>query len=116
MAGDVGFSNGRRAVSALLFMQAGMYSLDAMSTLNSSPWTSENFGADPVRAKTAREYVWHAIGVGSGYCVLSAIVAGPDYFIWPILGAFANGVYLYWIYDRALKRAQQTGNTDWTTP
>lgn len=102
--------NGNREVSAVLFMQAGMYAMDAMSTLNSSPWTSENFGADPEKAKSSREYVIHAVVASGFFCTLSAIIAQSW---WPIFGALATDIYLWWIYDRALKRGAASGSTNW---
>lgn len=101
----------RRAVAGVLFLNAGMYTMDAMSTLNSSPWTSENFGADPEKAASAREYVMHALGVGTAYCTVAAVIAGSW---WPIAGAVVNSAYLGWIYKRALDRAQESGSTGWT--
>ena len=95
--------NGDRAISAVLFLQAGMYTMDAMSTLNSSPWTSENFGADPQKAQSAREYVLHALGVGTAYCAASSAIARSW---WPLLGAGVNALYLFWIYERALARGR----------
>lgn len=99
-----------RAVSALLFMQAGMYALDAMSALNSSPWTSENFGADPVKAQSCKEYVLHSVGVSTAYCIASAVIAESPM---PIIGATVNNLYLYWLYNRALKRGAVSGTSGW---
>ena len=101
----------RGPVAAVLFLQSGMYAMDAMSTLNSSPWTSENFGADPDKAKSAREYVWHAIGVSGAFCIVSAMIAKSW---WPILGALATDAYLWWIYNRALSRGASSGSTNWS--
>lgn len=101
----------RGPVAAVLFMQAAMVSMDTMSALNSSPWTSENFGADPAKAKTSREYVTHSLVVSGAFCVASAAIAKS---YWPILGAVATNVYLWWIYDRALKRGATSGSSDWT--
>lgn len=103
-------TDARGPVSAVLFMQAGMYAMDSMSTLNSSPWTSENFGADPEKAKSAREYVMHSLVVSGAFCVTSAAIAQSW---WPILGALATDAYLWWIYDRALKRGKAAGSQDW---
>lgn len=100
----------RGPVAAVLFMQAGMYAMDSMSTLNSSPWTSENFGADPEKAKSGREYVMHSIAVSSVFCVTSAVIAKSW---WPILGGLATDLYLWWIYDRALKRGAAAGSAGW---
>lgn len=99
-----------RAVGALLFMTSAMTTLDAYSTLNSSPWTSENFGADPDKAKSCREYVRHAVIFSTVYAGAAAVIAGS---LWPILGsAVANG-YLVWLYERALARGQAAGTTGW---
>jgi hypothetical protein len=99
-----------RAVSALLFTNSALMTLDAYSTLNSSPWTAENFGADPDKAASCREYVRHAIIVSSAFAVASAFISGTW---WPIVGsAVANG-YLYWLYERALGRGEDTGTTGW---
>lgn len=102
--------DGDRAVAAVLFMQSSMIAMDTMSALNSSPWTSENFGADPAKAATARGYVAHSLMVSGGLSVLSATIAQSW---WPIVGMVVTNVYLYWIYERALGRATASGSTDW---
>lgn len=99
-----------RAVAALLFMTSAMTTLDAYSTLNSSPWTSENFGADERKAKSSREYVTHAVVFSSAYAVASALLAGSW---WPVVGSAVANSYLVWLYDRALKRGANTGSSGW---
>jgi len=99
-----------RAVAALLFMTSAMTTLDAYSTLNSSPWTSENFGADERKARSCREYVAHAVVFSSVYAVASGVLAGSW---WPVVGsAVANG-YLVWLYERALRRGAAVGSSGW---
>ncbi len=99
-----------REIAALLFMTSAMTTLDAYSTLNSSPWTSENFGADEDKAASSREYVRHAIGFSMVYAAVSAAIAGSA---WPLVGsAVANG-YLYWLYERALRRGAAAGSKMW---
>ena len=110
MMDKVVMSDVRGPVAAVLFMQATMVSMDTMSALNSSPWTSENFGADPEKAKTSREYVTHSVVVSGGFCLASAMIAKSW---WPIIGTLATNLYLWWIYDRALKRGARSGSTDW---
>lgn len=100
----------KRSVSAVLFMQAGMYTLDAYSTLNSSPWTAESFGADDARAQSLKEYVKHACVYSSLYCAGSAYLAQSW---WPIAGAVVNNVYLIWLYNRASQRGKMAGNAGW---
>lgn len=99
-----------RAVGALLFMTSAMTTLDAYSTLNSSPWTAENFGADPDKAASCREYVRHAIVFSSGYAILSGAIAGSW---WPIIGSAGSNAYLLWLYERALRRGQVSGSDGW---
>lgn len=95
---------------ALLFMGAAYISLDAVSALNSSPWTSENFGASPQKAATSREYVMHAVVVSSGFAIVSAMISKSW---WPIVGVAGMNGYLWWIYNRALTRAAASGSTNW---
>lgn len=105
-----GFSAMRDAAGAILFMQATMVQMDVMSALNSSPWTSENFGASPQKAATAREYVCHALVIGGTIDVVAALVSKS---LWPIIGGAVTGAYLWWIYERALARGAQTQSTNW---
>lgn len=108
MADAVGVD--RRGIAALLFMGASMNTLDAYSTLNSSPWTAENFGADPAKAKSCREYVAHAVGYSTAYAVASSVIAGS---LLPLIGATVANVYLWWLYARGLRRGAETGSAGW---
>jgi hypothetical protein len=101
---------GGDAVAALLFMTSAMMTLDAYSTFESSPWTAENFGADPIKAKSCREYLMHAVGYSMIYATASALIAKSW---WPILGAVVSNGYLVWLYLRALDRGKTTGSTSW---
>lgn len=105
-----GLSAMRDAAGAILFMQATMVEMDVMSALNSSPWTSENFGASPEKAKTSREYVTHALVIGSAINVVAALIAKS---LWPIVGGTLTAGYLWWIYERALARGAASGSTAW---
>lgn len=100
-----------RSVAALLFMTSAMTTLDAYSTLNSSPWTSENFGADPEKAKSCREYVRHAVVFSGAYAIASAYIAGNA---WPIVGSGVSNAYLVWLYERALRRGAVSGSNGWS--
>lgn len=96
--------------AALLILQAGTLTLDTASALNSSPWTSENFGADPEKAKSCREYVIHSIGVSLALCGIAGYVARS----WvPVLTSAVFGGYLWWLYERALKRGAAAGSGNW---
>lgn len=98
----------RRALAAVLLMQAAMTVFDTYSTLNSSPWTAENVGADPEKVASLKEYVTHAAVFSTGICLVSASVARSSVPVWGAL--LANG-YLIWIYRRAVKRGQASGST-----
>lgn len=102
----------RRGISALLFLQASANAFDAYSALNSSPWTSENFGADPAKAKSCREYVTHAVVISSLYGVTSGVLAGKLW-PWPIIGTAIVDVYMVWLYGRALRRGAAAGSDSW---
>lgn len=110
MAGGDEFRGSGQVASALLFMAASTNALDAYSALNSSPWTAESFGGDPEKEKSMREYVYHAIGVTAFYAIVSAAIARNA---WPIIGALIANVYMYWLYDRAARRAKAKGSTSW---
>src|SRR5215469_3939497 len=97
-------------VAALLFMSSAMMTLDAYSTFESSPWTAENFGADPAKAASCREYLWHAVGYSMVYAAASAYIAKSW---WPIIGAAISNAYLVWLYLRALDRGVSSGSTKW---
>ena len=108
---DIGLSDGMgNAVAALLFMTSAMMTLDAYSTFQSSPWTAENFGADPIKQKSAKEYLWHAVGYSMVYAFASAFIAKST---WPIIGAAIANAYLVWLYLRALKRGEATASKGW---
>lgn len=100
----------KNATAAVLFLQAGMTTLDAYSTFQSSPWTAENFGADERKAASCREYLAHAAIYSTAYCTLAAYLAGSW---WPIIGSIINNAYLLWLYNRAIGRAVEAGSDGW---
>lgn len=102
-----------RGLSALLFIQASTNALDVYSALNSSPWTAQSFGADPEKRRACMEYVHHSIGVTAFYAIAAAAIARNP---WPIIGMVIADGYMYWLYKRALDRAQQSGSTSWDDP
>jgi hypothetical protein len=101
---------GGNIAGAILFMQAGTNVFDVYSALNSSPWTSENFGADPQKAASCREYVLHSMVWTSFYCGLAAWISKSW---WPIFGLALANVYMWWLYERALKRGAAAGSQGW---
>ena len=116
MAGaELGGASGNE-LAALLFMTASMNTLDAYSTLNSSPWTAESFGADERRAKALREYVGHAVVYSMAYATAAAFIAkGPKATSAIILGAVITNGYLVFLYARASMRGRRAGSAGWDT-
>jgi hypothetical protein len=101
-------------LAALLFMTASMNTLDAYSTLNSSPWTAESFGADERRAKALKEYVAHAVAYSMTYAAAAAFIARGKAATWSILfGAVVTNAYLVWLYARASARGRAAGSDGW---
>ena len=114
MAGLEDGMSGGNAVAALLFLTSSMNTLDAYSTLNSSPWTAESFGADERRAKALREYVAHAVVYSMAYAAAAAFIArgkGPTMAI--LAGAVGTNVYLVMLYARASVRGREAGSAGW---
>lgn len=102
----------RNTAAAILFMSAGTNAYDAYSAVNSSPWTAETVGGDEKKAQSMKEYCYHAVVITFVYAVGGAMIAESW---WPILGGGIAGVYMYWLYMRALKRGFKDGN-DWKSP
>lgn len=100
----------KRAIGGVLFLQAGTQVYDAISAINSSPLTAERYGADPAQAKSCMEYTYHGMALSAVYCTIAAVVAESW---WPIFGMIPGDVYLFWLYKRAIKRAQDRGPVDW---
>jgi hypothetical protein len=102
------------AVAALLFLNSSMNTLDAYSTLNSSPWTAESFGADERRAAALREYVSHAVTYSMLYAIAASIIAKNKRTTAAILtGAVVTNLYLVFLYSRASRRGREAGSDSW---
>jgi hypothetical protein len=105
---------GGNELAALLFLTSSMNTLDAYSTLNSSPWTAESFGADERRAKALKEYVGHAVGYSMFYALAAACIArGRAATSAIILGAIVTNAYLVFLYTRASARGREAGSGGW---
>jgi hypothetical protein len=102
----------KNAVGAVLFLQAGTQVYDAISAVNSSPLTAERYGADPAQAKSSLEYTLHGMALSGIYCAIAAWVARSW---WPIIGMVPGDIYLWWLYCRAITRAQARGPVDWSS-
>src|SRR5262245_60092454 len=93
------------ATAALLFVTSVNNAIDVFSATNSSPWTAENFGGDEEKVASLREYVTHAVvltGITNG---IGAVVARS---IWPLLGALVASGYMWWLYERAVRRGMES--------
>lgn len=99
------------ALGALLFIDSANMMMQAFGTHQSSPWTVESFGADPVKNAAARKYMRRAV-VNAG--LLAGIAALVSRRWWPIVGVAAEGAYLWWEYESALAIAEASGSTDWS--
>lgn len=114
MAIDELFANGNgaaRAAGAILFISASTNAFDIYSALNSSPWTAESFGGDPDKAKACREYVYHSLAVTAFYSFGGAAIARSW---WPIIGWAIASAYMWFLYERALTRANARQSTGWS--
>jgi hypothetical protein len=107
-AGEPGLASATgAALAAVMWMQASMTVFQVYGTLNSSPWTTENVGADEEKMASLREYVTHAGAYSSAYLVVAALI-GRSW--WPVAGAVVNNAYLVWIYRRAAQRGAAAGS------
>ena len=108
MAGEMtGLSGANRGVQGLGFA-AGIYlAYDAMSTLNSSPWTHQTFGGDPGKAESAQFYVRLSIASSTTLAALTTWIMGD---LSPLLGSVVGNVQLYLIYRRAGNIATKAGH------
>lgn len=99
--------------NAILFLIGYYEFFNLVGALNSSPWTAESFGGDPAKNESARRYVKHAVVNGTIASGLGVII-GRKW--WPLIGTTAAAVYTWWLYDKALKRAESTGSLGFQSP
>lgn len=99
-----------QALGALLFLQAGMTTLDAYSTLMSSPWTAENFGGDAGKTASARGYYRKAVGFSMGYSLAAGYLARS---VMPLVGAVIANAYLVYEYETAIARGAKSNSKGW---
>lgn len=99
-----------KSAAAGIFLMALAEAFNVYGALNSSPWTAENFGADPEKASSCRKYVLQAdlvnvaLGVGT-----SLVAANP----WPLIGIGLITVYMHWMYEKALRKGAVAGTDGW---
>lgn len=87
-----------RALAALLLMSGYRDVMDTASTLQSSPWTMENVGADVTKADSMRFYMMQTTVSSLIMGAFGSAVAGT---FWPMGGTIVGIGYLWWIYERA---------------
>lgn len=92
-----------RALSAILLMQGYRDVMDTASTLQSSPWTTENVGADKDMADSMVYYMWQTTVSSTVVGIVGSAVAGSP---WPIIGTAVGIGYIWYIYNRALSKAK----------
>lgn len=110
MADLPGGAGAGQALGALLFLQAGMTSLDAYSTLMSSPWTAENFGGDAEKTASARGYYRKSAVFSMSYSAAAAYLSRS---IMPLVGAGIANAYLVYLYEQAIKKGASTNSKGW---
>ena len=98
------------AASAGIFLMALAEAFNVYGALNSSPWTAENFGADPDKARSCRQYVLQADVVNVALGIGTSIISKTP---WPLLGILLITVYMHYMYERALKKGAQAGSAGW---
>jgi hypothetical protein len=97
-------------VAGVAVMVAWGESFQVFGSLNSSPWTAENFGADDEKAASMRRYV--KLGV-----INNALMGGLGSYLadsWlPLAATTAVSLFMWRLYERALARGQTAGTSGW---
>lgn len=100
----------KSGAAAGLLLIAVHEGFNSYSALMSSPWTCENFGADPEKAASSRRLVRKATAVNIVLGIGTSMVIGN----WtPLLGLSAVSAWMYWEYEQALARGAAAGTTGW---
>lgn len=111
MTPDTGSPNGGGTGAAVgLFLVACAESFNIFSAMNSSPWTAENFGADEQKAQSCRRYVYISLVANEALGFGASLLAHNW---WPLFGTTAVSGFMWYTYDRALKRGMAAGSTGW---
>jgi hypothetical protein len=98
------------ASGAALTLMALAEGFNVYGALNSSPWTAENFGADPDKARSCRHYVLQADAVNILLGIGTSLIAKSP---WPLVGLLIITLYMHYAYERALKKGQVAGTAGW---
>lgn len=102
-----------REGAATLFLIGYYEFFNLVGALNSSPWTAESFGGDPEKNASAKRYVRHAVLNGTIASGLGVLVGGTW---WPLIGTTGAAAYTWWLYDRALAKAELSQSVSWQSP
>lgn len=98
------------ASGAALTLMALAEGFNVYGALNSSPWTAENFGADPDKARSCRHYVLQADAVNVALGIGTSLIARNP---WPLVGLLIITVYMHLAYERALRKGAVAGTSGW---
>lgn len=96
--------------AAGLFLMSLGSAFEVLSAMNSSPWTIENVGANPQRAKSAMKYTYLGLSMAGAIGVGASLLTGT---IWPLLGIAIVSALMIFVYRHAIKSAEEQGNTGW---
>jgi hypothetical protein len=107
MTAESSSSKTNRGLFGLGFASGIYIAYDAMSTLNSSPWTHETFGGDPGKAESAQHYVRLALTRSAVLSGITSVLMGSPA---PLIGAAAAGADLFYIYWKATEKATAGGH------
>lgn len=98
------------SATAGIFLMALAEAFNVYGALNSSPWTAENFGADPEKARSCRRYVLQADAVNVALGVGTSLIAKNP---WPLIGILLITIYMHMMYEKALRKGAVAGSSDW---
>ncbi len=98
------------AQAAGLFLMSLGSAFEVLSAMNSSPWTIENVGANPTRAKSAMKYTYLGLGMAGAIGAGASLLTGT---IWPLIGIALVSLLMIFVYRHAIGEAELQGNTGW---
>jgi len=103
-------ADAKSVAGAGIFLMAVGEAFNVYGALNSSPWTAESFGADPVKARSCRHYVLQADAANIVLGIGASIVAESPA---PLLGILVITLFMHWQYEKALGKAKRSGSQGW---
>lgn len=105
--------NSGKALAAVLFISSATNALDVFSAVNSSPWTAYNFANDAKAKQALRYYVTHAVVIT---VLINLVGSSISRSYWPIAGATVASVYMWWLYEDAVKKGEKEKSEAWSSP